>query len=449
VARQPRDELPPRPRKIRPQRPLVAPAGRPPRAAAAAAPGDSWLGRDRLFATLPADALRLLEECMAEETFAAGSLLLSQGEPGTALLVVCDGQVEISVCDGGEQRHVISQCGPGDVLGEMALLTAEPRTADARALTPVRARILPAESFHRLARESPEISVVLTDLVAARLGRAGRDALAGKTLAGYQIIRRLGRGGMAVVYEAREAATRRRVALKMMSHRLVYDRNAQARFQREADLIESFRHENIIRLFGRFAAFHTWFMVMEFCDGRSLDVLIEERGRLPADACRRIVGQLARGLLHAHAAGVVHRDLKPSNVLVSHTGTVQLSDFGLALTAVEGDSPRVIVGTPQYMSPEQLAGEPVDRRTDYFALGCVLWEMLTGAPLVPESRLEDIMRRHAAWSVPVPPDDLTAVDPLLMELLQQCLQRSAADRRVDLEAVAGWAAPLDALAAGA
>ena len=436
----PRDDLPPPPRNL--HSPHAGRVGGGPATAAAPA---SWLARCQLFSPLPSKSLRLLESCMTEDTFRPGALLLRQGEVGTSLMVLCDGRVEVSVRDPGGSRHVISEAGPGDVLGEMALLTAEPRTADVLAVTAGRMRVLPAAAFHELAHRHPEISVVLTQLVARRLGGTQRDVLAGKTLGGCQIVRRLGRGGMAVVYEARDEESQQRVALKMMSHRLVYDSAAQALFQQEADLVASFRHPNIIRLFGRFAAFHTCFMVMEFCDGDSLDNVIRRHGRLPEGDCRAIVGQLARGLMHAHSAGVVHRDLKPSNVLVNRAGTVQLTDFGLALTAADRDAPggRVIVGTPQYMAPEQLAGGRVDHRADYFSLGCVAWELLTGAPLVGETRIEDILRRHAQWRIPDIRDSVPGIDPEWDDLLRECLQSSADRRQPDLGRIASWAVPVN------
>jgi CRP-like cAMP-binding protein len=398
-----------------------------------------------MFAGLPAASLRLLESCMDEATFEPGSFLLRQGEVGASLIFVQEGLVEIRVGDSDGGTHAISESGPGDVLGEMALLTAEPRTADAVALSRVRARVLPAAVFHDLAHQHPEVSVVLSQLVARRLGGAERDALAGKTLGGYRIIRRLGRGGMAVVYEARRAEDDQRVALKMMSHRLVYDTAAQGRFQQEADLIESFRHPNIVRLFGRFAAFHTCFMVMEFCDGDSLDSIIHRHGRLPESECRAIAGQLANGLLHAHAAGVVHRDLKPSNVLLNREGIVQLTDFGLALTAADRDAPagRVIAGTPQYMSPEQLTGARLDERADYFSLGCVIWELIAGTPLISETQFTDILRRHAHWQVPDIRQHAPGLHPDWSDLLQSCLQPEPGARHPDLTRLAAWAAPVD------
>src|SRR5690606_14782212 len=128
--------------------------------------------------------------------------------------------------------------------------------------------------------------------VATRLGGMVRDVLAGKTLEGYRFERQLGQGGMSVVYQATEAASNRSVALKMMSHRLVYDTIALQRFQREAGLIEQLQHENIVQMLGRFRAFHTYFIVMEYCDGQSLDAVLRNRRGLKEPEIRKILGQV-------------------------------------------------------------------------------------------------------------------------------------------------------------
>ena len=184
-------------------------------------------------------------------------------------MVIADGEVEVSVEERGSV-HVLKRAHTGEVLGEMALLTNEPRSATVVAVGPVRAWVLPADRFNELAAGHPKISLLLTLLLSSRLGRAQHDALTGKIFHGYRIRRRLGRGGMSVVYEADDADSGRRVALKMMSHRLLFDPKAHERFQLEADIVQSFDHINIAKTYGRFEAFRTSFIVMEYCEGISI-----------------------------------------------------------------------------------------------------------------------------------------------------------------------------------
>ncbi len=397
------------------------------------------------FSALPSEVLELLRTHMSEQTYRGGEYLMRQGETGTSLVLLCDGIVGISSDDKDGNRHFIARSGPGEVLGEMAMLTEEPRSANVVAEGDVRVLVLPADTFHKLAKEHPSITYVLTQLVATRLGGRARDALADKTLGGYEIKRRLGQGGMAIVYEASELESGRRVALKMMSHRLVYDEAALDLFQREADIIESFRHENIVRMHGRFDAFRTYFIVLEYCDGISLERIIRTYGPLPVGEFRKVIGQVAVAMSYAHDSDIVHRDIKPGNIMVNRDGIVKLMDFGLATPVDTGHRKKSdpIVGTPRYMAPEQLAGEAVGKESDYYALGCTAYKMLTGKSLFAETDIDELRRIHATWKTPSFDEFCPRVDNEVRELLIQALNRDRETRRVDLEKLSRWAGPVD------
>ena len=397
------------------------------------------------FSALPVEVLDLLRTHMSEQTYSGGEYLMRQGETGTSLVLLCDGIVEINLDDKDGNRHFIARSGPGEVLGEMAMLTEEPRSANVVAEGDVRVLVLPADTFHKLAKEHPSITYVLTQLVATRLGGRTRDALADKTLGGYRIKRRLGQGGMAVVYEANEIESGRRVALKMMSHRLVYDEAALDLFQREADIIESFRHDNIVRMFGRFDAFRTYFIVLEYCNGISLERILRTYGPLPVSEFRKVIGQVAVAMSYAHAANIVHRDIKPGNIMVNRDGIVKLMDFGLAKPVDTGHRKNSdpIVGTPRYMAPEQLAGEAVGKEADYYALGCSAYKMLTGKSLFSETGIDELRQIHATWKTPSFEEFCPRFDHEVCELLTQALDRDPETRRVDLEKLSRWAGPVD------
>ena len=390
------------------------------------------------LAKLPLILLARLEERMVEQDFEPGEFLIRQGDPGDGLFVLVDGHVDILAAGPDGTKHRIAGSVPGDILGEMALLTEEPRTADVVAATPVKSRFLSGKAFNVLVTEFPVIAQLLTQLLAERLGNRGRDALAGKTLDDYLIERRLGRGGMAIVYQARHVETDQIVALKMMSHRLVFDANALQLFQRETRLIESFDHPNIVRMLGRFRAFRSFFIVMEYCDGVTLDLIVKRNGAMSLPQFRQVMAQLASAIQSAHESGVVHRDIKPSNVMLASDGTVKLMDFGLANPIDRGvnqsSSRALITGTPRYMAPEQMNAQPAEPQADYFSLGCTAYKLLTGEDLIQSRSIVGIQKRHQHWSIPKVqglPADIAA-------FLEASLQIDPKSRSVDLNEIARW-----------
>jgi serine/threonine-protein kinase len=330
----------------------------------------------------------------------------------------------------------------------MALITGERRGADVVAEEPVRALALPAEEFHRLARQHPELGIVLTNLIADRLGGSAWDILGGKILNGYQILRCIGRGGMAVVYEAKERDNDRRVALKMMSHRLVYDVAALSRFRQEADIVQTLEHENIAQLFGRFSAYGTHFLIMEYCDGPGLDYFVEQAHPLDEKHVRPIVGQLARALKYIHERDLLHRDVKPSNVMLTSSGVVKLMDFGLAKPLVRLDDRTqthelTLVGTPSYMAPEQLSGEELDSRVDIYGLACLAYTLLTGQRLFETRNLLDLVRQKLAFVAPPAGEIGLGISDEMHALLDRGLQASRDKRLSSLESCLSWAEPVD------
>ena len=394
------------------------------------------ISRFATFDGLPDEVLRLLRNCCRSVSFADGEFLLREGEPGDSLIAVQTGVVEI-LCGQGGAQHLLATIGAGHVIGEMSLLTNEPRAASARASSSVTALVLSATDYHRLVDECPELAEVMTHLIATRLGTGRHDALAGKIFHGFRIHQRLGRGGMAVIYHATDTATNGEVALKMMSHRLVYDAEAAARFDQEADLISRFDHPHIVKMRGRFSAFHTCFIVLEYVRGETLDDFIRRKGTVPVDECRRILGQIASGLHYAHSAGIIHRDIKPANIMLTESGDAKLMDFGLATPLNVADI-GAIVGTPQYMAPEHLAGVPVSETADYFGLGCVAYEMLMGKRLVPEKRIDEIQKRHHDWQPIHFAEQTGRPKNELTERFAESLHPDPTMRRLDLERIASW-----------
>lgn len=395
------------------------------------------------FASLPAMVLDLIASYMKRVTFPPGSVLLQQGDPGEHLLLLAEGTVEILLNNEQGRSQVIDRDAAPTILGEMALLTKERRRATVVATSTVTAGILPAKEFTRLRADHPILGTVLTSLLADRIGNKKRDALGGRPLGGYHVHERVGFGGMGIVYRATHVETNEVVALKMLSHRQVHDREAVVRFQQEAEILRQLNHPNIARVHSWFPAFETYFLAMDFCDGVTLSRLIRTHGRLPIDQIRRVVGGVSAALRTAHQESIVHRDLKPQNIMISQDGTVLLMDFGLA-TKSDPDDPvehDLIMGTPRYMAPEQHHTANVDERCDLFALGCIIYEMLRGEPLFPQTDRYALFTAKVEFELPSI-HDLGAPEGLY-QVLEKTLRRDPRHRDLDLAELVGWVGRVD------
>jgi len=265
----------------------------------------------------------------------------------------------------------------------------------------------------------------------------------GQQLGSYEIIGLLGKGGMGEVYRARDTRLARDVAIKTLPEEFEEDEDRLARFEREAKVLASFNHPNIGAIYGLEKHNGRHFLVLELVEGETLADHIR-RGPIPVDEALKLAQQIADALEAAHEKGVIHRDLKPANIKITPDSTVKVLDFGLAKAGgVESSgpdglsnsptlrtlasSPGMILGTAAYMSPEQAKGRSVDRRTDIFAFGCVLYEMLTGKRAFEGEDVSDtlaaVLRAEPDWSS-LPED----VPPGLRTLIQRCLAKDRAKR---------------------
>ena len=269
----------------------------------------------------------------------------------------------------------------------------------------------------------------------------------------FEVTGVLGAGGMGEVYRARDTRLSRDVALKLLPDAFAAAADRLARFQREAELLASLNHPNIAQIYGIEEAGGLRALVLELVEGPTLEARIA-RGPIPPDEVLAIATQLTDGLEAAHEAGIVHRDLKPANVKVQHDGTVKVLDFGLAKAFDAARGPRdpdgsstlssvdtqvgAVVGTAAYMSPEQARGKAVDRRTDIWAFGAVVFEMLTGRKAFTGDDtagiFAEVLKGEPAWETL--PGEVT---PAVSAVLHRCLEkepfrriRDIADVRVEL-----------------
>src|SRR6202795_869698 len=222
----------------------------------------------------------------------------------------------------------------------------------------------------------------------------------------YRIIRKLGSGGMANVYLAEDQELGRRVAIKILNDRHAGDDQFVERFRREAKNAAGLSHPNIVSIYDRGEAEGTYYIAIEYLDGRSLKELIVARGPAPIHLAVDYARQILAAFRFAHRHGIVHRDIKPHNVLVDGEGRLKVTDFGIARSgASQMTEVGSIIGTAQYLSPEQARGAPVDQTSDLYSAGVVLYEMLTGqVPFTGDTPLE-IAMKHLS-EVPRPPSEL-------------------------------------------
>ena len=248
----------------------------------------------------------------------------------------------------------------------------------------------------------------------------------------YEVKRLLGRGGMSEVYLARDPMLERDIAVKLIGGELDSD-VARRRLVREASAAGRLRHPNIVTIFDAGEHGGQPYIAMEYVPGETLRALIKRRDPLPLRRRLELIEGACAGLAHAHRAGVVHLDIKPDNLIVDETGVVKVLDFGIArVLSSEAVATRHIVGTLRYMSPEQIAGDPVDHRSDIFSLGCSLYEMLAYLPAYSGSTRE-IVYRIAVGPVPRLAEVAPDTDPRLDAAIGRAMSLEREDRFADLD----------------
>ncbi len=255
--------------------------------------------------------------------------------------------------------------------------------------------------------------------------------LVGRRFERYKIHAEIGRGGMARVYRATDTILGRSVALKVLSPQLASDPEFSARFRREGKIVAALQHPHIVTLFDVGESEGIQYLAMEFIDGRSIYAVISERGALPGEAVAILIRAVALALDYAHIRGAIHRDIKPQNILIDQNGRILLTDFGISVST-DDDSGRLtktglFMGTPEYMSPEQVSGIQVDQRTDLYSLAVSAYEMFAGeVPFIGNT--PELIVAHAQKSPPPLPVFSHGLPEGLVAVLHKALSKDPKDR---------------------
>jgi serine/threonine protein kinase len=392
-----------------------------------------------LFDAISDEAKCPLLNCMTPTHFRKGEKFIKHGKEGDSLYIVQEGSCVVHVPK-QQKEHSIRRLRAGDIVGEIALLTGEPRTAHVDAETDMKLWCISRSQFDGLCEQRSDLTNFLTELVCHRL--SSEIYTAEKNIAKYTVDQIVGSGGWSIVYKGVHAALNMPVAIKMLRHDMAMDPDFRSKFRYEAKIIARLNHKNIVKVYDIEELYKTIFIITEYLKGMPLDSLLDEMPRLPLSRVQDIVIQICEGLEYAHARGIVHQDIKPANIFIQSDNQVKILDFGLACTPGKYEN-GAMDGTVFYMSPEQIDGERIDERTDIYSLGLTAFEMVTGQRPYPEDDIGKVMELHLNEDVPDPrklvPDLPEGVSNFIMRATQRepsARYKSISHALKDLEALA-------------
>jgi serine/threonine protein kinase len=375
----------------------------------------SFLMGASFFQAISDQGLCLLLNALRKTTVEAGERIITQGEPGECLFLIQDGSCVVFVEKAGQANPVVRLKG-GDVLGEMAVLTGEPRTASVDAETDMVLWKLDRRDFESLAVSHPELRLFLTEIMSNRFDSS--LFVGDRTIGKYVLTSKIGTGGWGIVYRGMHKLLKMPVAIKMMKHDMAMEKTFLDTFRQEAEIIARMSHPNIVSVYDVEEVFRTIFIIMEYLEGNSLKEHMKKIGAMPAGRCTDILLQVCDGLACAHGLDIVHRDIKPANIFLLEGDRVKLLDFGLACAS--GTEDLNIAGTVHYAPPEQIDGWPVDVRSDIYSMGVMAYEMLTGSKPYPGKNLAEVMELHCTQDLPDPAGQVPGIPQALRDFVVTC-----------------------------
>jgi len=389
---------------------------------------EEFLANVEGFRSIDPQDLKNIAEKTEVRTFPAGTHLIKKGGPGDSMHIIMNGRVGVPVADEFSGKKMVFHMEKGDLVGEMALLTGKPRRADVIAETEVTSVVIDGATIQPLLNEYPQLARFLTEI----LGRRLMEGIGIQTVGKYRLLGEIAEGATGRIYEALHPELNRVVAIKMLSHSLVYSTQFKDRFLNEARTIASLTHPNIVQVYDTESAYATYFIIMEKLTSPDLSVIMKQRKILPPDETAAILRQVAAALAYAHSRGFAHRDVKPANVAIDGNGHVKLMDFGLARPIekdAHGKKSKTVDGTPHYIAPETAVGKPVDGRVDIYALGVMAFEMVTGRLPFEADNPVDLLKAHVWNSPPNVLDFCPHLPDGLVEFIRGSMEKDP-DRRL-------------------
>ncbi len=390
-----------------------------------------------VFASLDeASSERLVRDATVVH-FESDTHIIKKGDRGAEMYVIVEGEVQVPIEDRQGQLKFIAQYGPNQFFGELALLMDGPRTADVFAVDDCTLLKIDKSTLEALMQAHPEVARLLTNILGKRLLNSESIEQVGK----YKLLGELGQGGMSTVYEGFHSDLQRSVAVKMLSHELLYRPGFVERFRQEARTIARLRHPNVVSVHDFEEAYATFFIIMEKLEGVTLHETLASNGPLSSNDCTHVLAELAKALEYTHGHGVIHRDIKPLNITIDGR-QVKLMDFGLA--AIPSGPPQEATsstwGSYHYMSPEQIRHESFDGRADIYALGILAFELLTGRPPF-EGEVGNVLERHLADPLPSLRELVSDVSETLCSFVERATAKDPERRFRDCAEVLHHLAP--------
>lgn len=353
----------------------------------------------------------------------AGERFVVQGEVENTAYIIQRGSCLVIV-EKDSELHPVDHYGEGDIVGGLGILTGEPRRAHVEAETDMDLWVLTKAQFDEITMKDPALLNFITELVADRLD--SRRPTAYRTIGKYVATDIIGHGAFSIVYKGEHKDLSMPVVIKMMRHDLALYPEFINSFRNEAKTIASLNHDHIVKVYDFDERYRTLFIIMEYVQGDSLKDMISHLRALPPKLAVNFLDQICSALEYAHQRGIVHRDINPSNIIVQPDDQLKIFDFGLACpTGTEDFSS---TGTVFYMAPEQIDGDPVDPRTDIYALGITAYEMVTGRRPFPEDDLKSLLDLHLSHNIPDPARIVPDLPALLRDFIVKAGRRNPAER---------------------
>ena len=396
-----------------------------------------FLLNTKLLRGIPRHAVCPFLNCLGQKTALAGQRLMSQGDQGDTMCLIHSGACSVKV-EKGEEQYGVARLRPGDVAGEMAVLTGEPRSAHLDAESDVVLWELSQKQFDRVSAAHPDLRLFLSELVSNRLETS--PFTADRSVGRYLIKDKIGQGGWSIVYQGVHRKLNMPVAVKMLKHNLAMDEDFIENFKNEGKLIARLNHRNIVKIFDIEERYRTLFIVMELMEGETLESHLVKTGRIDPGMAAEYLVQTLEGLRYAHRLGVIHQDIKPANLFLEASGRIKVLDFGLACSPGEEDVD--LTGTLYYMPPEKILGEAVDQRSDIYSLGITAFEMVTGQRPYPEDDLGVLTSLHVRQDIPDPAGLAPDLPERLRAFILKACQRKPKDRYQSADEARQALAPL-------